>query len=98
MQDVTNTHLEAALIDQKVAGALRGHAYAFVAVVADGGWQLGVAVQDEPGYIAVKGKSFVDHDEAKQWADSLNKHVGLTADAAIEIVCSSMRRKVRGKR
>jgi hypothetical protein len=91
MTDITNTHLEAALIDQYVAGAFQGKAYAFVPVVAKGGWELGVAVRDERGYSPLRGKSFADQDEARQWADSLNAHIGLTDEQAIEIVCSSMR-------
>ncbi|MBT1509350.1 hypothetical protein KIP88_02450 [Bradyrhizobium sp. SRL28] len=96
MSDITNQHLEAAIIDQKVAGEFAGKTYAFVAVINDGQYKLGVAVANEQGYSAIYGKTFDGHDEAKQWADGLNAHIGLSKDAALDIVGSSM--FGRGKR
>ena len=91
MTDITDTHLEAAILDQKVAGAFEGQRYAFVAVVGKDGWQLGVAVQEEQGYNPIDGKTFKDQAEAKQWADGLNRHIGLSEDDYFEIVTSTMR-------
>ena len=51
MTDITHQYLEAAIIDQNVAGAFPDKAYAFVAVV-NGGYSLGVAVANEKGYNA----------------------------------------------
>jgi hypothetical protein len=90
MSDLTQTHLEAAIIDQSAAGAFPGKLYAFVAVIGGGGWQLGVAVANEPGYNPIPGKTFKTQAEAKEWADGLNKHIGRDADTVMAIVCSSM--------
>ena len=78
MSDITNRHLEAAILDQKVAGAFAGKTYAFV------------AVKDETGYNPISGKTFHTHDEAKQWADGLNEHIGLSKAEALNIVGSTM--------
>jgi hypothetical protein len=91
--DITNQHLEAALIDQSVAGAFNGKLYAFVAVSSNG-YGLGVAVFEEQGYNPVGGKSFTTYGEAKEWADGLNAHMGLSKKAALDIVSSTMRRGV----
>ena len=89
MPDIT-TNLEAALIDQRVAGTFRDKAYAFVAVNGDSGWQLGVAVANERGYNPVTGKTFVGHDEAQEWADSLNRHLGRDEKLVHAIIGSTM--------
>jgi hypothetical protein len=90
MTDITNTYLEAAFIDQNVAGAFHDKVYAFVAVVAAKDYQLGVAVANEPGYNPIAGKKFDRYDEAKQWANELNDHIGLSRDAALDIIGSTM--------
>ena len=87
--DITNTHLEAAIIDQKVAGEFAGKTYAFVAI-ASKGYKLGVAVKGERGYSPIEGKTFASYSEAKDWADGLNEHIGLSKDAALDIVSSTM--------
>ena len=93
---ITSRFLEAAILDQNVAGAFAGKRYAFVAIPGDA-WHLGVAVAGEQGYSPVEGKTFKTEDEAKQWADGLNEHIGLNEWAAFEIVCSTMRgRRVGG--
>lgn len=89
MTDITNTHLEAALIDQNVAGAFSDKPYAFMAVVAKGGWQLAVAVANERGYNPIN-KFFESQQEADEWAEGLNRHIGLSADAKFKIVASTM--------
>jgi phosphoheptose isomerase len=91
MTDITNQHLEAALIDQKVAGAFQGKRYAFVAVAIKRGWQLGVAVANEQGYNPISGKTFKRHAEAVEWAEGLNKHIGLSKDDWLNIIGSTMR-------
>ena len=90
MTDITNTHLEAAIIDQKVAGEFAGKVYAFVGVINDG-YQLGVAVANEQGYSPISGKTFERYEEAKQWADGLNEHIGLSKEKALDIIGSTMR-------
>jgi len=93
MTDITSTHLEAAILDQVVAGAFAGKTYAFTAVCgAEGGYRLGVAVKDEPGYCPIGGKDFADFLEAQRWASGLNEHIGLTDYAATLIVASTMGR------
>jgi hypothetical protein len=89
--DITNRHLEAAIIDQKVAGEFSGKRYAFAAVVEKGGYQLGVAVANESGYHPISGKTFDRYEEAKLWARELNAHIGLSPDEALDIVGSTMR-------
>lgn len=93
--DITSTHLEAAILDQKVAGVFRGKRYAFAVVTTDGKedtgmWALGVAVQGEQGYNPIEGKTFDVHGDAQQWADGLNKHIGHTPRDVIEIITTTM--------
>jgi hypothetical protein len=93
MSDITSTHLEAAIIDQTVAGEFAGKTYAFVAVALGrkgGGYQLGVAVANEAGFNPINGKTFDRYDEAKRWASELNKHIGLSEDAGLDIISSTM--------
>lgn len=93
MTDITTTKLAAAVIDQKVAGAFRGKTYAFVAVMDRvGAWQLGVAVEDEPGYNPIEGKAFDTREEATLWANGLNDHIGLSNEDAARIITTTMRR------
>jgi hypothetical protein len=89
MQNITSTHLEAALIDQHVAGHFHGKSYAFSAVYNDGP-ALGVAVANESGYHPL-GKQFDSMDEAQRWADGLNAHIGIDERRAAEIIISTMR-------
>jgi hypothetical protein len=92
MNNLTSTNLDAAFIDQMVAGAFHGLRYAYAVVTTDdGGFALGVAVKDEAGYTPVAGKAFDTEADARHWADSLNEHIGLLPIDAIEIVASSMR-------
>lgn len=88
--DITNTNLEAAIIDQKVAGAFPGKTYAYTAVIDSKGWALGVAVANEQGYTPVIGKTFDKEREAREWADSLNEHIGLSRFRVMDIVVSTM--------
>jgi hypothetical protein len=89
MTDITSKSLEAALLDQSVAGAFFDKTYAYNAVY-NNGWQLGVAVANERGYHPIAGKTFEDQAEAKEWADGLNAHIGLTKDAIARIIISTM--------
>ena len=88
---ITNEHLDAAIIDQKVAGEFQGKVYAFAAIVDANGYGLGVAVANENGYSPIQGKTFNNYDEAKRWARELNAHIGLSQDEALDIVGSTMR-------
>jgi hypothetical protein len=90
MTDITSRYLEAAFIDQHVAGQFADKAYAFVAVVNGGAYQLGVAVANESGYNPI-AKTFATWDEARQWASELNAHIGLSEVDALAIVGSTMR-------
>jgi hypothetical protein len=90
LTNITQTHLEAALIDQSAAGAFHDKTYCFVSVGAEGGgWQLGVAVANEPGYHPI-AKFFRTHDEAEEWATGLNRHIGRSVGEAFEIIGSTM--------
>jgi hypothetical protein len=90
MTDITNMHLEAAIIDQKVAGVFPDKAYAFIATVGNG-YQLGVVIANEPGFNPIAGKAFVHYREAEQWAEGLNKHIGLSKNEVTDIIGSTMR-------
>lgn len=90
MTDITNTNLEAAFLDQKVAGLFRDKSYAFIAVCGDD-WSLGIAVEGERGYNPIDGKSFPTQAEAREWADGLNEHIGLTSDRVGDIITSTLR-------
>lgn len=90
MTDITSRYLEAALIDQMVAGQFVDTTYAFVATVDDKGYGLGVAVANEQGFSPIVGKDFDSYDEAKRWASGLNAHIGRTPDDVLAIVGSSM--------
>lgn len=89
MTDITNTHLEAAILDQVVAGTFGGVDYAFTVVIGDGGFALAVAIANEPGYYPTN-KTFETEAEAYEWADGLNTHIGLTATEAARIIVSTM--------
>jgi len=88
--DITSKYLEAALLDQKVAGMMGRKDYAFVAQHGDGCWVLGVAVANEPGYYPLAGKTFPSEKSASVWADGLNRHIGVDDDTALRIVVSTM--------
>ena len=90
MTDITDSHLEAALINQSAAGAFPGQLYAFVAVIGGNAWQLGVAVANEQGYHPIPGKTFDSQSEAKLWAEGLNRHIGRDDDSVMAIIASSM--------
>ena len=90
INDPTTNDLAAALLDQKVAGEFTGKDYAFVPVVSDNGFGIGVAVANEAGYCPVTGFSFPDYKAAGTFCDGMNKHIGLPDDHAMQIVCSTM--------
>jgi hypothetical protein len=89
MSDFTSMYLEAAILDQVVAGEFVGKDYAFVAVYSDGIPALGIAVANEPGYHPTT-KKLHSYDEANKWADELNAHIGLSKDRASELIISTM--------
>lgn len=94
MRNITQTHLEAAIIDQEVAGIFGriSKRWCYVAVMrGDGEWGLGVAVEDEQGYHPIDGKTFPTRAEASEWANGLNDHVGLSETESTAIIVSSMR-------
>lgn len=91
MADITDNNLALAILDQKVAGAFNGKAYAYHAVINDNGWTLGIAVKDERGYNPIDGLSYETESEAKTVANGMNGHIGLSRDQATDIVISTMR-------
>jgi hypothetical protein len=90
MTNITSLSLEAAILDQKVAGAFHGKTYCFVAIWGNGGHHLGVAVANEQGYNPIVGKTFADRKEADEWARQLNAHIGRSDEEATRIVISTM--------
>lgn len=89
---ITSEHLEAAIIDQTVAGQFAGKRYAFVTVCGKEHYGLAVAVANDSGYNPIGGKNFDSQGEAKAWADGLNHHIGLTDEEALKIILSTMNR------
>jgi hypothetical protein len=89
---ITSEHLEAAIIDQTVAGTFTGQRYAYMTVGGQNGYELAIAVANQHGYNPVSGKIFGSQGEAKIWADGLNRHIGLTDEDALNIILSTMRK------
>lgn len=95
--DPTQRSLEAAILDQTVAGTFEDKPYAYAAVLNQGSgkmWAIGIAVEDEAGYNPVAGFEFDTQAEVDAFVDGMNKHIGLTKLKATEIIASSMRRRV----
>jgi hypothetical protein len=92
--DPTHNSLDAAILDQKVAGLMGDDAYAYVKVTGEGAkpWAIGIAVEHEAGYSPISGMEFATEAEADAFVDGMNRHIGLDARRAMEIVCSTMRR------
>lgn len=91
--DPTQQSLEAAILDQKIAGQMGDQPYAYVAVYTEGTkFGLGIAVEDQQGYSPITGIDFDSHDQAHNFADGMNRHIGLDGTRAAQIICSSMRR------
>ena len=71
--DPTQRSLEAAILDQKVAGTYGDQPYAYVAVYTEGTkWGLGIAVENEQGYNPIGGMEFDTHEQAGRFADGMN--------------------------
>jgi len=91
--DPTQQSLEAAILDQKVAGMMGDQPYAYVAVYTEGTkFGLGIAAEDQQGYSPISGIEFESHDLAHEFADGMNRHIGLDGTRAAQIICASMRR------
>lgn len=63
---------------------------AATAVVVEGGYMVGYADLDVPGYTPTTYE-YDSYEEAKSVANSINESWGVTPDEAIKIVASSMR-------
>jgi hypothetical protein len=95
--DITSTNLSAAILDQVIAGQMRGKQYAFTAVMENHAkpWTVGIAALNEPGYYSVAHAEdfrWAKEKEATEFCEAMNKHIGLTATAAAKIIASSMAR------
>lgn len=91
--DPTHGNLEAALLDQKIAGLFVGKDYAYAPVMQDNGkWGIGIAVANEQGYSPVLGSKFEwsDYREASRFCDGMNGHIGLPRDHAASLIASTM--------
>jgi hypothetical protein len=89
--DPTNTRLDAAILDQVVAGKFHDKDHAYVCVHQDREWTVGIAVANERGYTPVGGSpTFASHDEGTRFCRGMNKHIGLTEDAVDAIIISTM--------
>ena len=103
MKDPTTMWLDAALLDQVVAGKFHGRPYAFVPIYRSPDvfsrniWGIGIAVEGEHGHYPVAHPSFTwaARDEAAAFCEGMNRHVGLSPLREVEIVASSMRKPNR---
>lgn len=93
MQDITIENLEAALLDQKIAGKMRDKSYCYTPVFDGEHWRPGIAVEGEAGYNPIVGGSFAwDHpDPAWEFCERMNTHIGLSDLDAARITTSTMR-------
>ena len=64
---------------------------AYVAVIRDGGFSLGIAIEGEAGYNATNLHTVPSWDEARRWAEAANARLGLTETTAFLIVASTIR-------
>lgn len=96
--DPTNHNLNAAILDQVVAGSFPpGTAYAFVAILRDDlprQWGLGIAVANESGYNPVSAEatefSWDYYKDADEFAKGMNRHIGIDWKQEAEIIASTM--------
>ncbi len=63
---------------------------AYAAIVCEGGFTLGIAQRDSPGYTPTNYDAVETYEAASAWADEANRRLGLTPAQAAEIVASSM--------
>lgn len=97
MTDITSINLNAAILDQKIAGLFRNKPYAFVAVLVENlpfPWGIGIAVENERGYNPVDSKLFNwdSHSAAEDFVDAMNRHIGLSRREALDLVVTTMGR------
>lgn len=74
---------------------INGKRCAYTAIVDEGGYRLGIAVEGEAGYHQCKdgtdaGGTFKTHEAASAVADAFNKNMGLSDEEAFKIVTSTM--------
>jgi DNA-directed RNA polymerase subunit RPC12/RpoP len=68
--------------------------YAFTPVMTEGGFSLGVAIENMSGYCPTNYHSVPTYDEAAEWANLIND-CRISREEAMRIVGSSMARKNR---
>ena len=94
-KDPTHGNLEAAILDQAVAGMFNGKTYAYVAVIRETGkpWGIGVAVLGETGYNPIASETFTwdKEEDAKEFCDGMNFHIRLDTKEVSTIIASTMR-------
>jgi hypothetical protein len=93
IEDPTNGSLEAALLDQYIAGIFFQKPYAYVPVLHGDEFAIGIAVEGEPGYNLLDAKQFrwVSYDVAYNFCMGMNQHIGLTEDQAVRLIADTMR-------
>jgi hypothetical protein len=65
-------------------------ALAYVAVVTEDGYTIGVADAHRRGYCNISYPVVATYDEACVWAEDLNREMGITPSRATDIVIASM--------
>lgn len=71
--------------------AIQENKLAYVAVVTDKGFSLGVAIEGESGYYPATYHSVDSYEKASKWAERCNGGIGVSKDRAVEIQIASMR-------
>ena len=92
--DPTHTSLEAAFLDQKVAGQFHGMDYVYVPSLMDNGmWCVGIAVANEDGHYPIRGSSEFEFDRFDLcviFCHGMNRHIRVPLDHVAEIIASTM--------
>lgn len=91
MTEVTKPMLVYKMAAENVA---EGKGYAFAGTAAGG---LGVVIEGEPGYYPVPESFFsrATYAEASDYAENLNKFIGLDEEKALLMVLGSMKEEIK---
>ena len=62
----------------------------YVPIIVPGGYTLGIAVDNEPGYYQTDYEKVATYEAASDWADKCNESMGVTREDRDNIMISSM--------
>ena len=96
--DPTQRSLEAAILDQKIAGKFDDKPYAYVPVISEGPkqWEIGIAVKHEQATAQSRAASnSTSTRKLMHSSDGMNMHIGLDPARAMKIIASSMSQQAK---